>query len=101
MPLIRDSCQNLVHLSLNFMKHDENCFIDAFSQMNKLKSISIHGYSDYPDELGSLTETEILQSLHQGIEKICIISDGSICMLGDRFASVSQDFFLLFNMFTN
>lgn len=88
MPMIRDSCRNLVHLSLNFMKHDESYFVDAFSQMNKLKSISIKGYSDYPKANGHLNETEILQSIHQGIEEISIVSDRSMCLLTDRFALV-------------
>lgn len=94
IPVVRDYCHNLLKLKLDFNKHEEKYFVNAFSKLNKLKSISINAYRDYPIYDCDWADTKMLESVHEGIEEIYFESDTSSCYLSDHFAAVSLFIFL-------
>ncbi|KAF7996620.1 hypothetical protein HCN44_002266 [Aphidius gifuensis] len=73
MFVISQHCHNLTKLELDLYKYNENDFHEAFTKLNKLKSITI-SYSNYVDHDDYGHDTLILQSLPQTIQEISLSS---------------------------
>lgn len=92
MHVISNYCHNLKKLELDLYKYNENDFLEAFTKLNKLKSITI-SYSNYVDHDDYGDDTIILKSLPEFIEEISLSSAAYdlnfLVPLSEKFTMVS------------
>lgn len=89
--MLRRDCRNLTYLEFSTYYHHKHYFFDAFTNMQKLKTIKIRLHRRSHDD--DVKDTRILESVTKNVESITLDGYECLIILGEQFTRVSIFYF--------